>query len=143
MSKAEQRLLLQRRRAAIEARDDLITFARFMTPVPDTPDDVSTSLYRPARHHRVMAAALEEVEQGKFKRLQISMPPRHGKTKLASHMFSAWYVGRCPDKSIIVATYAEKFAWDHGRAVRDIIENPLYRQVFPDVKLKAGAANME
>ena len=114
-----------------------------MTPVPDTPDDVSTSLYRPARHHRVMAAALEEVEQGKFKRLQISMPPRHGKTKLASHMFSAWYVGRCPDKSIIVATYAEKFAWDHGRAVRDIIENPLYRQVFPDVKLKAGAANME
>jgi predicted phage terminase large subunit-like protein len=91
----------------------------------------------------VLGAALEEVEAGRYKRLQISMPPRHGKTKLASHMFAAWYVGRNPEKSIIVATYSEKFAWDHGRAVRGLIEHPLFTQVFPNVRLKQGSASQD
>jgi predicted phage terminase large subunit-like protein len=71
------------------------------------------------------------------------MPPRHGKTKLSSHLFPAWFVGKHPEKSIIVATYGEKFAWDHGRAVRDLIESPLYRQVFPNTRLKTGSASQE
>jgi predicted phage terminase large subunit-like protein len=143
MAENELKTLLQRRKAALLARDDVIAFAKYMMPVPDTPDDVNASLYRPAKHHLVLGAALEEVEKGVFKRLQVSMPPRHGKTKLSSHMFPAWYVGRHPEKSIIVATYSEKFAWDHGRAVRDIIENPLYRQIFPATCLKAGSASMD
>ena len=139
----EARSLLLRKKAILRARQDLISFAQFMMPAPDAPDDVTVSLYRPAKHHRVLGAALEEVENGGFKRLQVSMPPRHGKTKLSSHMFPAWYVGKHPEKSIIVATYGEKFAWDHGRAVRGIIENPLYRQVFPNVRLKTGSASQE
>jgi len=135
--------LLLRKKAILRAREDLVAFAMFMSPVPDDRDDVTISLYRPARHHRVLGAALEKVEKGDFKRLQISMPPRHGKTRLASHMFAAWFVGRNPEKSIIVATYSEKFAWDHGRAVRDLIENPLFQQVFPDVRLKAGSASVD
>ncbi len=140
---SEVKSLLLRRRAAIIARDDVIAFAQYMMPLPDTPDDVSASLYRPAKHHRVLGAALEEVEKGKYKRLQVSMPPRHGKTKLASHMFPAWYIGRHPERSIIVATYSEKFAWDHGRAVRDLIESPLFAQIFPNVRLKPGSASMD
>ena len=139
----EVRSLLLRRRKALQAREDLIAFAEYMMPVPDTPDDVSVSLYRPAKHHRVLGAALEQVEKGVYKRLQVTMPPRHGKTKLSSHMFPAWFIGKHPEKSIIVATYGEKFAWDHGRAVRDLIESPLYAQVFPDVRLKPGSASMD
>jgi predicted phage terminase large subunit-like protein len=139
----ELRKLLERKKAILLARDDVIAFAKFMMPVPDAQDDVSASLYRPARHHLVLGAALEEVEKGKIKRLQVTMPPRHGKTKLSSHMFPAWFVGKHPEKSIIVATYSEKFAWDHGRAVRDIIENPLYRQIFPETRLKSGSASMD
>lgn len=139
----ELRLLLQRKKAILRARNDLVAFAQFMMPVPDARDDVTLSLYRPAKHHRVLGAALEEVAAGKFRRLQITMPPRHGKTKLASHMFAAWYVGKFPEKSIIVATYSEKFAWDHGRAVRDLVESPLYRQIFPKVRLKSGSASVD
>ena len=135
--------LLKRKKAILKARDRLIDFACYMMPVPDTPDDVSLSLYRPARHHLVLGAALEEVESGAISRLQTTMPPRHGKTKLSSHLFPAWFIGRHPEKSIIVATYGEKFAWDHGRAVRDLIESSLYRQVFPRVRLKAGSASQE
>jgi predicted phage terminase large subunit-like protein len=135
--------LLERKKAILKARDDLIAFAQFMMPVPDAQDDVTQSLYRPAKHHRVMGAALEEVERGAYPRLQITMPPRHGKTKLASHMFAAWFIGRNPARSMIIATYSEKFAWDHGRAVRDLIESPLYRQVFPNVVLKQGSASVD
>ena len=141
---SELKTLLLRRKAALLARDDLIAFARFMMPVPDTPDDVSASLYRPAKHHRVMAAALEEVEKGAYKKAPNHLlPPRHGKTKLASSHVRRLVLRSQPRKSIIIATYSEKFAWDHGRAVRDLIENPLFRQVFPDVRLKAGSASME
>jgi predicted phage terminase large subunit-like protein len=136
----ELRRLLERKKAIILARDDLVSFAKFMMPAPDTHEDVSVSLYRPAKHHLVLGAALEEVEAGRYSRLQVTMPPRHGKTKLTSHMFPAWYVGKHPERSVIVATYSEKFAWDHGRAVRDIIENPLYAQIFPNVRLKSGSA---
>ena len=41
--------LLKRRRAAADARDDLIVFARFMKPDPDRPDDTDASLYHVAR----------------------------------------------------------------------------------------------
>lgn len=139
----ELRKLLERKKAILQARGDLIAFARFMMPIPDAQDDVSVSLYRPAKHHRVLGAALEEVEKGVYKRLQITLPPRHGKTKLASHLFAAWFIGRNPEKSLICATYSEKFAWDHGRAVRDLIESPLFRQIFPDVRLKSGSASMD
>ena len=137
------RKLLLRKKAILLARKDLIAFAQFMSPVPDDRDDVTISLYRPSRHHRVLGAALEEVEKGAYKRLQITLPPRHGKTRLASHMFAAWFIGRNPEKSIIVATYSEKFAWDHGRAVRDLMDGPLYNQVFPKARLKAGSASVD
>jgi hypothetical protein len=63
-----------------------------------------------------------------------------GKTTLASAMFPAWYVGRHPERSIIVATYNEHYSWDLGRKVRDIMVTPQYRQVFPDVDIKVGAS---
>ena len=68
------------------------------------------------------------------------MPPRHGKTKLATHLFVPWFEGRNPENSTIVATYGEHFSWDHGRAVRNIMRSPLYAHVFPDVRLQVGSA---
>jgi predicted phage terminase large subunit-like protein len=139
----ELRKLLERKKVILRARQDLMTFAKFMMPVPDDQDDVSLSLYRPAKHLEVLGAALEEVENGHYKRLQVSMPPRHGKTKLSTHVFAAWFIGRNPEKSIIMATYSEKFAWDHGRAVRNIIESPLFNQVFPKCHLRVGSASVD
>jgi predicted phage terminase large subunit-like protein len=131
--------LLKRKRAVLAAREDLIAFTQLMMPDPNYDDDVGHSLYDPQRFHRVIGAALEEVERGDYRRLMINVGPRFGKTTLASAMFPAWYVGRHPDRSIIVATYNEHYSWDLGRRVRDIMETPEYGQVFPDVKIKIGA----
>lgn len=135
--------LFERKRAALRARDDLIDFMRFIRPVPDAPDDTHQSLYLPVRHHRAVAAALEQVATGKITRLIITLPPRHGKTTLASHGFPAWYAGKYPTKSMILATYNEKFSFDFGRAVRDIMNTPQYAQVFPHTRLKDDAQSVD
>lgn len=43
------------------------------------------------RHIELIAEKLEAVERGEVKRLAIFMPPRHGKSYLATEMFPAWY----------------------------------------------------
>lgn len=130
------RAVLLRLLAVDKARVDLIAFTKLMRPTPDEPDDATRSQYQDERFHRVMAAGLEELEKGNFKRLIITIPPRHGKTELASKSFIAWFVGRQPRKSVIFGTYNEKFSGDIGRAVRDTMRHPAYAQVFPDARLK-------
>lgn len=65
----------------------------------------------------------------------ITMPPRHGKSMLASEFFPAWYLGRNPDHYVVTATYAQELADDFGRKVKNQIEDPAYRLVFPGVTL--------
>ena len=48
--------------------------------------------YKPNWHHEQIADALEKVERGEIKRLLIQMPPRHGKSQLASINFSSFYL---------------------------------------------------
>lgn len=91
--------------------------------------------YRDAAHHRLIARHLEAVERGDIKRLMITMPPRHGKSMLASEFFPAWYIGRNPDHYVVTATYAQELADDFGRKVKNQIEDPAYQLIFPGVGL--------
>ena len=111
-----------------------------MAPTPTTAPTPARSAYEVARHHRVIAAALEEVEAGRIKRLIISCPPRHGKTRLASMLFPAWYLGRNPRKSVVFATYNDKYAIDIGGVVKTMMQSPLYAHVFPELELAYGGA---
>lgn len=133
-------IVLSRKRAILEARDHVIPFTQLMMPDPAAPDDPAFSLYSAQKFHRVVGASLEEVETRKFRRLEFILPPRTGKTTLASKMFPAWYMGRHPNRHIIIATYNEDYSWDLGRSVRDIMQSPAYRQVFPGTQLKSKAA---
>lgn len=92
--------------------------------------------YKDAAHHRLIARKLEAVERGDIKRLMIFMPPRHGKSMLASEFFPSWYLGRNPDHYVIAATYAQDLADDFGRKVRNQIADETYGQIFPGVGLK-------
>jgi predicted phage terminase large subunit-like protein len=86
-------------------------------------------------HIKRIAQALEDVEEGKIKRLMIFMPPRHGKTMLASEMFPAWYLGRNPTHQVIFTTYNQTYAADIGRKVRNHLDDPLFQQIFPSTVL--------
>jgi predicted phage terminase large subunit-like protein len=91
--------------------------------------------YYPAAHHRLIAEKLEEVEAGKCKRLMIFMPPRHGKSELASRRFPAWFLGRNPGRSIIAASYNNDLAGDFGREVRNIVRSNDFQNVFEGIAL--------
>ena len=65
----------------------------------------------------------------------IFMPPRHGKSELASKRFPAWCLGRDPKRQIIAASYNSDLANDFGRNVRNLVAEPEFGQVFPNVSL--------
>ena len=88
------------------------------------------------RHHRIIAEKLERVARGELKRLIINMPPRHSKSEFASFLMPAWFLGRNPKLKIIQATHNTELAVRFGRKVRDLIDDPAYKEIFPDTNLK-------
>lgn len=88
------------------------------------------SRYRTAGHHRIIAEQLERIERGETDRLMLLVPPRHGKSELASKRFPAWFLGRQPNKQFLSVSATGDLAGDFGRDVRNIIQSPEYRAVF-------------
>lgn len=111
-----------------QARKSLIDFTEY-----------TYSDYRTGAHHRIVAHHLERVERREIDRLMLLMPPRHGKSELASRRYPAWALGRNPNKQIITASAGEGFASDIGRDVRNIIKEPDYQKIFPGVDLAADS----
>lgn len=95
--------------------------------------------YQDAPHHRLICRKLEAVERGEITRLIIEVPPRHGKSMLASENFPAWYLGRNPDHYVIAATYAQDLADDFGRKVRNQIQDASFGLIFPGVGLRTDS----
>lgn len=88
----------------------------------------------------MIAEKLEAVERGEIDRLMIFMPPRHGKSELASKRFPAWCLGKDPKRQIIAASYNSDLASDFGRNVRNIVGSPEFTQVFDGVSLATDSA---
>ena len=70
------------------------------------------------------------VAEGKSPRLMILMPPRHGKSEIASRNFPAWHLGQHPDHEFIACSYNLSLAMDFSRKVKGIMSDPLYAPVF-------------
>tara|TARA_R110000787_G_scaffold19819_1_gene59017 strand:- start:6393 stop:7916 length:1524 start_codon:yes stop_codon:yes gene_type:complete len=90
-------------------------------------------------HHRKMAEAFKRVASGDLKRLIINMPPRMGKSQLASWLLPAWIMGKFPNKKIIMASHTAELAVRFGRMVRNLINSDEYKDVFPGVSLTADS----
>jgi len=93
--------------------------------------------YRAAAVHRLLAEYLEGVElyiasggREGIGRLMVFEPPRHGKSELVSVRFPAWFLGRNPDRQVIVASCTGDLAVSFGRQVRNVIEGGEYQNVF-------------
>lgn len=134
----KQLALLKRQQRALQARENFMDFVKFTMPDPADPNDIERSVYQDAKHHRAIARVIEEVEKGGIQFLILTMPPRHGKSQLVSRHLPAWYLGRHPDESVVVATYNDDFAKDFGADVRNIVTSSQYKQVFPDLRLQRG-----
>jgi hypothetical protein len=54
-----------------------------------------------------------------------------GKSEFSSYLFPAYFLGKYPDKKIIMATHTAGLSEDFGRRVRNLINGEDYHEVFP------------
>ena len=114
-------LLTERRSLQVrnQASESLIAFTEY-----------TFSKYRTAAFHKTIAGQLERVERGEVDRLMLLLPPRHGKSELASKRYPAWLLGRNPSRQFISVSATAELASDFGRDVRNIIGSQEYRTLF-------------
>lgn len=97
--------------------------------------------YEPAWFHERIAAVLEKALENtlakKKTRIILSIPPRHGKSQLASIYFPSWALGKYPTLKFILSTYGAELSEEIGMKTRDTISSELYQGIFPGVGLKA------
>jgi predicted phage terminase large subunit-like protein len=111
-----------------DAFDDLIEFCKRMQPD-----------YIVGKHHRMLADMLMDIEQGDKDRICVNIPPRHGKSQLVSIYFPAWFLGRNPNKKVMMVSHTTDLAVDFGRKVRNLISTDDYKAIFPTVSLAADS----
>lgn len=76
-------------------------------------------------------------------RLMLLMPPRHGKSELASIRFPAWHLGSNPTHEIINVGYNMDLPMKFSRKVRDLMRDPLYTAMYPDAYLNPDSQSIE
>lgn len=118
--------LLRRRKA----RRSLIPFSQF-----------TYAQFEPNWHHELIANTLEQafrtatdtLSQGEapLRNVIICVPPRHGKSELASVRFPAWALGNDPQLQIIHASYAYSLSRTFSGACRDCMSAEPYQTLWP------------
>ena len=130
MSKAEKLELfddldLRERRARLAAAsNNILGFATAVYPG-----------FKIGPHHRRLAKIFEDVIAGEKKRVIINIAPRHGKSEFSSYLFPAYFLGKFPEKKIIMGTHTAGLSEDFGRRVRNLIESEEYNEIFPSTQI--------
>jgi predicted phage terminase large subunit-like protein len=86
-------------------------------------------------HHEVVAEKLQKFANKEIKNLMLFMPPRHGKSELASRRLPAFVLGLNPKAKIIATSYSADLASMMNRDVQRIIDSKEYQEIFPDTQL--------
>ena len=90
-------------------------------------------------HHKQVARQFEKLSMNPGSRIIVNMPPRHTKSEFASYLLPAWLIGKNPELKIIQTTHTAELAVRFGRKVRNLMELEVYKEIFPDVDLRADS----
>src|SRR4051812_3156615 len=94
------------------ARNDLLEFAQLVYPGFECPP-----------HIQLIGNLLEDLAYGRIRRLAVSVPVRHGKSVLCSQCFVAWFLGRYPALSVILACHSESLGVMLSRGAKYLVED--------------------
>ncbi len=116
--------VLEDREFSQRCRADLIEFCKAMQEG-----------YKVGTHHRHLAGLLMDCERGEKDRVTVSIAPRHGKSQMTSIFFTAWFLGKNPNKQVMLVSHTTDLAVDFGRKVRNLFDTQQYQSIFPGVQL--------
>lgn len=88
-----------------------------------------------AEHHKKMFKALQDVVDGKCKRLIINIAPRYGKTELVIKSFISWCFALNPKCRFLHLSYSDILVNDNSDTIRNIMQEELYKTLFPKSEL--------
>lgn len=116
--------------AEAQAVLDLLTAADLGGSSDPTPAEQAARLdpgYRIRPHVRMLADTIEramrDVEQGRSRRIIVTLPPRAGKSTLTSLHTPSWVLRRHPSWPVVLLSHEANFATYWGRQVRRQIES--------------------
>ena len=95
--------------------------------------------YKVGPHHLKLIEIFEAVARGEKKRVIVNIAPRHGKSELISYLAPAWFLGKYPEKKIIMSSHTADLAVNFGRRVRNLVGSDSYKDIFPQVELQADS----
>jgi len=114
-------LELREKRASLKAAStNMLGFAKAVYPG-----------FKVGPHHKKLAKIFTDVVEGRKKRVIINIAPRMGKSEFSSYLFPAYFLGKYPEKKIIMGTHTAGLSEDFGRRIRNLIDTEEYREVFP------------
>ena len=95
-----------------------------ITKAKDSFHGFVTSLYpdfKLAGFQKDLIETLDQLEKDTLgcNRLLITMPPRHGKSWLASTLFPVYYLARKANRNLLATSYNQDLAKTFGRQTRD------------------------
>lgn len=97
--------------------------------------------------HKDICTRLErfsaDVVAKKSPRLMLLVPPRHGKSEIASIRFPGWHLGQHPEHEIINVGYNLDLPMVFSRKVREMVRDQAYQNIFPGMQLDPDAQSVE
>ena len=112
--------LREHRTRLAAAQDNMLGFASAVYPG-----------FKIGPHHRKLAKIFTDVIEGRKKRVIINIAPRMGKSEFSSYLFPAYFLGKYPQKKIIMGTHTAGLSEDFGRRIRNLLDTEEYREIFP------------
>ena len=77
----------------------------------------------PARHHRMMIAAIQRLVDGEIDRLMLLMPPGTAKSKYASMLLPGWFLAQRPRLTMIAASNTSDLAGDFANKAQSYLRD--------------------
>lgn len=84
---------------------------------------------------------LDLVRGRENRRLLVTMPPRHLKSRIISIAWVAWMLGHNPALSFLCVSYGQDLSDDYARDCLKIMQCRWYRDAFPNTVIKRSAVS--
>lgn len=93
--------------------------------------------------HDTIFDTAQMVVDGKIDRLIVCIPPRHSKTQIMSVSLPLYSFCHNASSHNIITSYAEDVVLESSGYIRQVMLDPLFQRIFPDVRIDPNKRSLE